>query len=146
MNKAKRPSSAKNSSILSHNHPVRYEKQNNNMSNIKSWADASSDEESDDERIAPPPSNLPGSTSYTNLNNDDDDYDDHEEEEAIQMEKDYSFIFENPPPYTAYIGNLSYDMKKSHEFGAEVEKLLDERGCVADTDKGGEFWYMDLSW
>lgn len=106
------------------------------MSNIKSWADASSDEESDDERIAPPPSNLPGSTSYTNLNNDDDDYDDHEEEEAMQMEKDYSFIFENPPPYTAYIGNLSYDMKKSHEFGAEVEKLLDERGCVADTDKG----------
>lgn len=110
------------------------------MSKFESWADASSDEESDDGRIAPPPSNLPGSTSYTNLN-DDDEYDDHEEEEeAIHKEKDYSFIFENPPPYTAYIGNLSYEMKKSHEFGVEVEKLLDARGCVADTDKGGEIY------
>ena len=104
------------------------------MSNIKSWADASSDEESDDERIAPPPSNLPGSTSYNNLN----DEDDHEEEEMVQMERDYSFIFDNPPPYTAYIGNLSYDMKKSEDFGMEVEKLLSANRCVANTDKGGE--------
>ena len=117
------------------------------MSNIKSWADASSDEESDDERIAPPPSNLPGSTSYSNLNNQDDDDDDHEEEElAGQMEKDYSFIFENPPPYTAYIGNLSYDMKTSDEFGAEVEKLLSGRRCVATTDKEGECCMMCTSW
>jgi len=108
------------------------------MSNIKSWADASSDEESDDERIAPPPSNLPGSSSYLNLQDEDDD--DHEEDEAVQMEKDYSFIFENPPPYTAYIGNLSYDLKKSEEFGAEVEKFLGARGCVANTEKGGELW------
>lgn len=107
------------------------------MSNITSWADASSDEESDDERIAPPPSNLPGSTSYNNLNNEDEDL--HEEDELVELEKDYSFIFENPPPYTAYIGNLSYDIKKSDEFGAEVDKLLSARGCVASTDKGGKF-------
>ena len=113
------------------------------MSNIKSWADASSDEESDDERIAPPPSNLPGSTSYNNLNNDDDHED--EEEEMVQMERDYSFIFDNPPPYTAYIGNLSYDMKKSEDFGMEVEKLLNANRCVANTDKGGElFIYLSF--
>ena len=115
------------------------------MSNIKSWADASSDEESDDERIAPPPSNLPGSTSYNNLQaeNGDDDDDDHEEEEEIQMmERDYSFLFETPPPYTAYIGNLSYEMKKSDDFGMEVEKLLHGRGCVANTDKGGELFLL----
>jgi hypothetical protein len=106
------------------------------MSNIKSWADASSDEESDDERIAPPPSNLPGSTSYNDLNDEEDDHED--EEEKIQMERDYSFIFDNPPPYTAYIGNLSYDMKKSEDFGMEVEKLLNANRCVANTDKGGE--------
>jgi hypothetical protein len=107
------------------------------MSNIKSWADASSDEESDDERIAPPPSNLPGATSYNNLNDEDDDHEDEEEEE-VQMERDYSYIFDNPPPYTAYIGNLSYDMKKSEDFGMEVEKLLSANRCVANTDKGGE--------
>ncbi|KAL7452289.1 hypothetical protein ACHAWC_004019 [Mediolabrus comicus] len=106
------------------------------MSNIKSWADASSDEESDDERIAPPPSNLPGATSYNNLNDEDDDHEDEEEEEMVQMERDYSFIFDNPPPYTAYIGNLSYDMKKSEDFGMEVEKLLSANRCVANTDKG----------
>ena len=100
------------------------------MSNITSWADASSDEESDDERIAPPPSNhLPGSSSYLNLQDEAEDDDHDEEEEALQMEKDYSFIFENPPPYTAYLGNLSYDMKKSDDLGAEVEKLLGARGC-----------------
>ena len=110
------------------------------MSNIKSWADASSDEESDDERIAPPPSNLPGSTSYNNLNDED-----HEEEEMVQMERDYSFIFDNPPPYTAYIGNLSYDMKKSEDFGMEVEKLLSANRCVANTDKGGELLLFYLS-
>ena len=114
------------------------------MSNIKSWADASSDEESDDERIAPPPSNLPGSTSYNNLNN-DDDHEDEEEEEMVQMERDYSFIFDNPPPYTAYIGNLSYDMKKSEDFGMEVEKLLSANRCVANTDKGGELVLFYLS-
>ena len=109
------------------------------MSNITSWADASSDEESDDERIAPPPSNLPGSSSYLNLQNEGDD-DDHDEDEALQMEADYSFIFENPPPYTAYLGNLSYEMKKSDDFGAEVEKLLGARGCVANTEKGGKLF------
>ena len=107
------------------------------MSNITSWADASSDEESDDERIAPPPSNLPGSSSYLNLQNEDED--DHGEDEELQMEADYSFVFENPPPYTAYLGNLSYDMKKSDDLGAEVEKLLGARGCVANTEKGGKF-------
>jgi hypothetical protein len=107
------------------------------MSNITSWADASSDEESDDERIAPPPSNLPGSSSYLDLQNEDED--DHDEDEALQMEADYSFVFENPPPYTAYLGNLSYDMKKSDDLGAEVEKLLGARGCVANTEKGGKF-------
>ena len=112
------------------------------MSNIKSWADASSDEESDDERIAPPPSNLPGSTSYNNLNNEDDDHEGEEEEEMVQMERDYSFIFDNPPPYTAYIGNLSYDMKKSEDFGMEVEKLLSANRCVANTDKGGELLFI----
>ncbi|KAL7492135.1 hypothetical protein ACHAWT_001334 [Skeletonema menzelii] len=106
------------------------------MSNITSWADASSDEESDDERIAPPPSALPGSSSYLNLQNEDDDDVDHDEDEALQTEADYSFIFENPPPYTAYLGNLSYEMKKSDDFGAEVEKLLGARGCVANTEKG----------
>ncbi len=114
------------------------------MSNIKSWADASSDEESDDERIAPPPSNLPGSTSYNNLN-DEDDHEGEEEEEMVQMERDYSFIFDNPPPYTAYIGNLSYDMKKSEDFGMEVEKLLSANRCVASTDKGGELYYLFAS-
>lgn len=108
------------------------------MSNIKSWADASSDEESDDERIAPPPSNLPGSTSFNNLNDEEDGHEDEEEEEMVHMERDYSFIFDNPPPYTAYIGNLSYDMKKSEDFGMEVEKLLSANRCVANTDKGGE--------
>lgn len=107
------------------------------MSNITSWADASSDEESDDERIAPPPSNLPGSSSYHNLQQQGED-DDLEEDEALQMERDFSFIFENPPPYTAYLGNLSYDMKKSDDLGMEVEKLLGSRGCVANTEKGGK--------
>ena len=108
------------------------------MSNITSWADASSsDEESDDERIAPPPSNLPGSTSYNNLQGVEEDLQE-EDDEALQLEKDYAFLFETQPPYTAFVGNLSFDMKNSNDFGVEVQKMLGARKCVASTEKGGK--------
>ena len=119
-------------------------------SNLTSWADASSDEESDVERIAPPPSNLPGSLSYNGLNYEDDHDGDDEVGNAPHFsvtakERDYSFLFENPPPYTAYIGKLSYEMKTSDDFGVEVERLLRGRGCVANTDKGGKFLFSLIS-
>ena len=116
---------------------------------MKSWADhCSSDEESDDDRIAPPPSGLPGTMPHQELlglNDDGDDDDDDDDidggasnsnnnnnyynSHANPLPKDYSFVFQSAPPYTAYIGNLNYDIRNSNEFKMEMEKLLLDRDC-----------------
>eukprot|EP00804_Cyclotella_cryptica_P005505 CCRYP_003028-RA/>CCRYP_003028-RA protein AED:0.27 eAED:0.27 QI:238/1/1/1/1/1/3/156/552 len=112
-------------------------------SNIKSWADASSDEESDSEhpRIAPPPSGLPGSDSYVAL------------QEVEEME--YSApdgggggsssvagtnlrVMEDlptNPPFTAYVGNLHRDViGNSKDLWGELEKMLEDLGCTVQVD------------
>lgn len=110
------------------------------MSNIKSWADASSDEESDDDdRIAPPPSGLPGSSSYGQLNAMDEEESEHEEEgdHYDDAPQGFEHLIPSEPPYTAFVGNLHYDMRTSNDLGREVEDMLRARRCVA-RDGGGQ--------
>lgn len=88
-------------------------------SNIKSWADASSDSDSEDERIAPPPSNLPGSAI---TDEDDAEFDDggfFPGKTLDDMPKE--------APFTAFVGNLNRGME-GKEFHVEVERLLVDRG------------------
>ncbi|KAL7513288.1 hypothetical protein ACHAXN_010380 [Cyclotella atomus] len=94
-------------------------------SNIKSWADASSDSDSEDDRIAPPPSNLPGS-AIANEAEDDAEFDDggFPGKTLEDMPKD--------PPFTAFVGNLNRGME-GKEFRAEVERLLVDRGCQTES-------------
>lgn len=114
-------------------------------SNIKSWADASSDEESDSEhpRIAPPPSGLPGSESYSALQQ-------AEETEYYAADGDgggsagggnLRVMEDLPanPPFTAYVGNVHRDILNSKEFWAELDGMLEDRGvgssfaiCIVD--------------
>ena len=94
------------------------------MSNIKSWADASSDEESDDDaRIAPPPSGLPGSSSYGHLQP-------AEESEEEDFELPPRFDISQLPdrgPYTAFLGNLPFDVRDSHDLGEELMRMFQSR-------------------
>ena len=101
------------------------------MSNIKSWADASSDEESDDGRIAPPPSGLPGSTSYHDLANQSD-------EEDYNAPPPPQYTIPTQPPYTAFIGNLNYDMANTNDLGRELEILLQKRRLEVVDEQSGQ--------
>ncbi|KAL7518552.1 hypothetical protein ACHAWX_003369 [Stephanocyclus meneghinianus] len=109
-------------------------------SNIKSWADASSDEESDSEhpRIAPPPSGLPGSESYSALQQ-------AEETEYYAADGDggggagggnLRVMEDLPanPPFTAYVGNVHRDILNSKDFWAELDGMLEDRGCAVEAD------------
>ena len=94
------------------------------MSNIKSWADASSDEESsDDDRIAPPPSGLPGSSSYGHLQQAEES---EEEDFEIPPRFDISQLPDRGP-YTAFLGNLPYDIRDSNDLGQELERMFQSR-------------------
>ncbi|KAL3809042.1 hypothetical protein ACHAXA_004545 [Cyclostephanos tholiformis] len=85
------------------------------MSNIKSWGDVSSDEDSVDERPAPRLVVPPPDDDYAeDDNNDDDDY-------ALADP-----IIEGPP-YTAFLGNLSYEIRSSNDLSREIENLLREK-------------------
>ena len=103
------------------------------MSHIKSWADhCSSDEESDGGgRIAPPPSDLPGSESYVDGK---DRGDRGRDGKRTTSRRD--FVPPESPPFTAYVGNLSYDIRTSNELKTAMDGLLEEG--VAPTEEGGE--------
>lgn len=125
----------------------------------KSWADhCSSDEESDDDV---PPKTLSAQEIFGGGDAADDDVDEAEEDSGAAAEdasaagdgssyqrhaprppKDYSFLLTAPPPYTAYVGNLNYDIRSSQELQEEMEKMLESRKCVAisasEGDAGGE--------
>jgi hypothetical protein len=73
-------------------------------SNIKSWADASSDSDSDDERIAP--SNLPGSDFAA----------------AGFPGRTLADIPPNPP-FTAFVGNLNRGMENK-DFELAMERMM----------------------
>ena len=116
------------------NTAIKYYSNQTTMSstNIKSWADASSDSESEDERIAPPPSNLPGSDSYAALQA-------AEEAEAEAHEYgDGGFpgrrLEDMPtqPPYTAFVGNLHRGMERE-DFEGEMERMLVDRACQTES-------------
>ncbi len=121
----------------------------------KSWADhCSSDEESDDDL---PPKTLSAQDIFGGgdvaVDDDEEDAAAAEEDSALgdgnsfrpnaaRPPKDYSFLLTAPPPYTAYVGNLNYDIRSSQELQEDVEKMLESRKCVAifasEGDAGGE--------
>jgi hypothetical protein len=106
-------------------------------SNIKSWADASSDSDSEDERIAPPPSNLPGSAIT-------DDEDDAEFDDGGFFPGKTLDDMPKEAPFTAFVGNLNRGME-GKEFRVEVERLLVDRGVSFACVFGCGFSVVDVS-
>ena len=93
------------------------------MSNKKSWGDVSSDEDSDDERVTRAPLTRPVAPDDDDgIGGGDDDYAD---------ERRYAHhpppVVVEGPPYTAFLGNLSYDIRSSTDLTSELESLLRER-------------------
>eukprot|EP00568_Trieres_chinensis_P006733 CAMPEP_0183295398 /NCGR_PEP_ID=MMETSP0160_2-20130417/3372_1 /TAXON_ID=2839 ORGANISM="Odontella Sinensis, Strain Grunow 1884" /NCGR_SAMPLE_ID=MMETSP0160_2 /ASSEMBLY_ACC=CAM_ASM_000250 /LENGTH=110 /DNA_ID=CAMNT_0025456877 /DNA_START=426 /DNA_END=755 /DNA_ORIENTATION=- len=107
---------------------------------MKSWADhCSSDEESDDGR-AHHPANLPDSPHKAfrpqepDCGSDCDDRDshvsggnsvgdDHDGGQIVRRQYDIPPY----PPYTAHVGNLSYDIREDGQLAQEVEALVERR-------------------
>ena len=97
------------------------------MSNKKSWGDVSSDEDSDDERVTRAPLTRTVAAAAAAADDDDGgggggDYAD----ERYARPPPPPVVIEGPP-YTAFLGNLSFDMRSSTDLTAELESLLRER-------------------
>ena len=113
--------------------------------NIKSWADASSDDDSDDD-VRPPPRPIP---SY----NDHDDNDDDVVPPPPHSTRPQYTIPSNPP-YTSYIGNISYEIRNTTELCAEVREMLNRRNVTGfatarlmldrDTDRSKGYGYVEF--
>jgi translation initiation factor 4B len=81
---------------------------------MKSWADhCSSDEESEDE-MRPVVSVLQ-----------EEESDDEEEFIAPPPPQRKNYHWPNSPPYTAFVGNLSFQLTDDDQFGQEVEAVVD---------------------
>ena len=92
------------------------------MSNKKSWGDVSSDEDSDDERVTRAPLTRPVAPDDDDgIGGGDDDYADER-----YAHHPPPVVIEGPP-YTAFLGNLSYDIQSSTDLTSELESLLRER-------------------
>ena len=99
------------------------------MSNKKSWGDVSSDEDSDDERVTRAPLTRPVAAAAAAAAAADDDGgggDDDYADERYARPPPPPVVIEGPP-YTAFLGNLSFDMRSSTDLTAELESLLRER-------------------
>jgi hypothetical protein len=88
------------------------------MSNKKSWGDVSSDEDSDDERVTRAPLTRPVAP--------DDDGVGGEDDYADERYAHPPPVVIEGPPYTAFLGNLSYDIRSSTDLTSELESLLRE--------------------
>ena len=92
------------------------------MNKMKSWADhCSSDEEDDVPRV----STLQlSSKDESDSNESDDDEGYHEDgNQGQQLEPTPHFKIPKDPPYTAFIGNLSFEVKDAKHLAYELEQM-----------------------
>jgi hypothetical protein len=107
------------------------------MSNIKSWGDVSSDDDSDDDRpsLARVPPRPVVSDEYAGGEEEDgDDGGEYSAEPIIEG-----------PPFTAFLGNLSYDIRSSNDLSREIENLLREKRLESTTRVSAARLTMDRS-
>jgi RNA recognition motif-containing protein len=113
--------------------------------NIKSWGDVSSDDDSDDD-IRPPPRPIP---SYNST--DDDDADNYNNPPKVLPQ----YTIPSHPPYTSYIGNISYDIRNTTEFCTHVQEMLTKRNVTGfstarlmmdrDSDRSKGYGYIEFT-
>lgn len=116
--------------------------------NIKSWGDVSSDDDSDDD-VHPRP--IP---SYKSNDNGEDDDDDDDVDTTIYPSKPQYTIPSNPP-YTSYIGNISYEIRNTSEFCTQVQEMLTKRNVTGfstarlmmdrDSDRNKGYGYIEFT-
>ena len=112
--------------------------------NIKSWGDVSSDDDSDDD-VRPPPRPIPSYDSNGHDNEDDD---------VVPVATKPHYTIPPNPPYTSYIGNISYEIRNTSELCTEVREMLNRRNVTGfstarlmldrDTDRSKGYGYIEF--